>query len=97
MEPIRCLLNTSTRDALTVNEYLLKSGKHITELITDLGNNNKRIKEIHKDILGNPEKIIDNVFGKLETFYPGKVGIIRESDGVKTEIPYMTMEMMTRI
>lgn len=96
MEPIRCLLNSSVRNALTVNEYKLKSGKHITEMITDYGNDNKVIREIHKDLLGYPEKIVDNVFGTIETFYPGKVGVIRELNGVKTEMPDTTMEMLTR-
>lgn len=94
MEPIRCLLNTSSINNKTVNEYCLKSGKHITEIITDLGNNNQSIKEIYKDTLGCPEKIVDKVFGKLEIYYPGKSCVIKESNGEKTILPNNTMDII---
>lgn len=98
MEPIRCLLNTSSIRNRIVNEYCLKSGKHITEIITDYGSKGKEVKEIHKDFLGYPEKIIDNVFGKINTYYPSRSGVIQVSDGKETKLPpFYTMENLSRV
>lgn len=96
MEPIRCLLNSSCRRPITVNEYKLKNGKHITEIITDYGKGKQMTREVYKNLLGYPEKVVDNVFGTIETFYPGKIGVISEINGVKTEKPDLTMDMLTR-
>lgn len=97
IEPIRCLLNSSVRDAITVNEYKLKSGKHITEIITDLGKD-KSVREIYKDVLGNPEKVVDRVFGKVETYYPSQAGIVRRnSDGVETFVPNLTVDKLMNL
>lgn len=97
VEPIRCLLHSSTRNAVTVNEYKLKTGKHITEIITKVGDD-KSIREIYKDALGYPEKVIDNVFGQLETYYPSQAGIVRRNaEGKEKLLPNMTMEKLTNL
>ena len=97
IEPIRCLLNSSVRDAITVNEYKLKTGQHITEIITDLGKD-KSVREIYKDALGNPEKVVDKVFGQIETYYPSKSGIIRRSsDGAEKFIPNLTVDKLMNL
>ncbi len=97
VEPIRCLLNSSTRNAITVNEYKLKTGKHITEIITKMGDENS-IREIYKDALGYPEKVVDKVFGQIETYYPSQSGIVRRNaEGKEKLIPNMTMEKLTNL
>jgi len=95
IEPIRCLLHSSSNGRVAVKEYSLKNGKHITEIITRLGKDNEGIREIYKDTLGYPEKVVDRVFGRLETYYPARVGVVQESDGVKTPLPEITMDMLT--
>ena len=97
MEPIRCLLHSSSINGKTVREYSLKTGKHITEIITDSGNNEKRVREIYKDILGYPEKVIDTAFGCTKTYYPAKNGVIMESAGEKHNMSALKIEHLTRI
>ena len=97
-EPIRCLLSSNVKGKKTINEYMLKSGQHITEIVTDLGCGAKGVREIHRN-LANPadiEKIVDIVFGRLEIFYPSKVGIIQEVEGVKCSVPGLSIEKLLK-
>lgn len=93
---IKNLLYTSSINNKTVNEYRLKTGKHITEIITDMGTKKERTRTIYKDELGYPEKVVDKTFGKLETFYPGQLSIIKESKGQKTEIKGTTLDILVK-
>lgn len=88
-EPIRCLLSTQLKGKQTINEYMLKSGKYITEVITDLGQGQIGVREIYKNSsrVDDVEKIVDRVFGRLEVFYPSKLGVIQEIEGVKISLP----------
>lgn len=94
MATIRCLLHTKVQDKQTINEYMLKSGQYIKEIVTDLGPNAKRIREIYKPSKDaeNVEKVVDKVFGKLEVYYPSRVGVIQEIDGIKCSIPNTTID-----
>ena len=96
---IRCLLSTQTKGKHTVNEYMLKSGKYITEIITDLGQGQKGVREIYRNSqkANDVEKVVDQVFGRLEIFYPGKIGVIQEIDGVKFSFPDISIEKLVKI
>lgn len=98
-EPIRCLLSTKIKDKQTINEYVLKSGKYITEVISDLGNGQTGVREIYKSSpnIKDVEKVVDQVFGRLEIFYPSKVGVIQEIEGVKFSVPNTSIETLIKI
>lgn len=98
-EPIRCLLSTQSKGKQTINEYMLKSGKYITEVITDLGQGQMGIREIYKNSsrVDDVEKIVDRVFGRLEIFYPSKLGIIQEIDGVKISLPDTPISKLLKV
>lgn len=98
-ETIRCLLNTTKNGKRTINEYVLKSGKYITEIITDLGQGQSGIREIYKNSskATDIEKVVDNVFGRLEVFYPSKLGVIQEIDGVKLSFPNISIDKLVKI
>lgn len=97
VEPIKQLINSSIRDNITVNEYRLNNGKHVTEILTKVGKDTN-VKKIYKDALGYPEKIIDKVFGKLETYYPSQSCIIkRTSDGKEETLPLLALDKLTNI
>ena len=98
-EPIRCLLSTQTKGKQTINEYMLKSGKYITEVITDLGQGQTGIREIFRNSskANDVEKVVDKVFGRLEVFYPGRVGVIQEVDGMKCSMPDITIDKLIKV
>lgn len=98
-EPIRCLLTTKIDGNKTINEYMLKSGKYITEVITDLGKGQTSIREIYKNSSKalDIEKVVDQVFGRLEVFYPSKSGIIREIEGVRFSVPDGSIENLVKV
>lgn len=87
MTEIRCLLNTSKGINTTVNEYMLKSGKRITEVIKNVGDKQVNTREIYKNELGYPEQIVDRIFGTLGVYYPSKSGVVYEAGGVKKVLP----------
>ena len=98
-EPIRCLLDTKIKGKHTVNQYVLKSGQYITEVVTDLGNGATGVREIYRNSTkpADVEKVVDKVFGKLEIFYPNKVGVIQEIEGVKFLLPNVSIEKLTKV
>ena len=98
-EPIRCLLTTQIKGKQTINEYMLKSGQYITEVITDLGQGQTAVREIYKNSAkpADVEKVVDRIFGKLEIFYPSKAGVIQEIEGVKFSLPNVSIEKLTKV
>ena len=98
-EPIRCLLDTKVKGNQTINQYMLKSGKYITEVVTDLGNGATGVREIYKNSAkpADVEKVVDKIFGKLEIFYPSKAGVIQEIEGVKFSLPNVSIEKLTKV
>ena len=98
-EPIRCLLTTQIKGKQTINEYMLKSGQYITEVITDLGQGQTGVREIYKNSskATDVEKVVDKVFGRLEVFYPGKIGVIQEVDGMKCSMPDITIDKLIKV
>ena len=99
MTDIRCLLSTKINGNRTINEYILKSGSRITEVITDLGQGKSGVREIYKNSAkeSDIEKVVDNVFGKLEVFYPAKAGVIKEVEGVKCLLPDASIENLLKV
>ncbi|MBR6723031.1 hypothetical protein IKL64_06215 [bacterium] len=97
-EPIRCVLGTTVKGKQTVNEYMLESGKYITEIITDLGRGQIGVREIYRNSskADDIEKIVDRLFGRLEVFYPSKIGVIKEFDGIKCTFPNLSMEILLK-
>ena len=97
-EPIRCLLGTTVKGKQTINEYMLKSGKYITEVITDLGSGHVGVREIYRNSskADDIEKVVDKLFGRLEVFYPSKLGVIKEFDGVKCTLPNISIDRLLK-
>ena len=79
-EPIRCLLDTKVKGNQTINQYMLKSGKYITEVVTDLGNGATGVREIYKNSAkpADVEKVVGkekkkyNIITMLDSKYPAK-------------------------
>lgn len=90
----KCLLGSTVIGRKTINEYVSKAGKYITEEITDFGNGNNGVREIYRNSNKDIEKVVDRFFGKLEVFYPAKVGIIHEVEGVKCSLPNYSMDKL---
>ena len=97
--PIRCLLHTQVKGNKTINEYMLESGQHITEVVADLGQGITATREIYRNSAktNDIEKVVDKVFGKLEVFYPAKSGVIKEVEGIRCTLPNITIEKIVKI
>ena len=69
-----------------ITEFSLKNGKTGTEIVTMLGSNcRKGIRTIERDCFGSPERVIDNVNGRIETYTPAP----RPHSGVMQQVKGM--------
>ena len=79
-----------------VTEFGLKNGKHGTEIVTTLdAEGNKGIRTILRDCFDNPEKVIDNVYGRVETYVPApfpSIGVIQKAEG-KPDVYFRNINM----
>lgn len=68
-----------------VTEFSTKNGKLGTEIVTILDEaGNKGIRTIERDCFGKPEKVVDDVYGRLETYVPASypyAGVIQKTKG----------------
>ena len=77
----------------TVIEYNAHNGNHGTKIITELDKaGNKSIRDIERDNVGTPRRVIDELYGKKEIYVPAfsehQQGVFLYSeDNVKTYFP----------
>ena len=96
----RNLINSYKKPGQCINEYLTEEGQKMTEIITDLGQGKNGVREIYKDALGIPNKVIDRVFGREETYtFENIKGVVQQKneDGVLTELPANYWHYLTRV
>ena len=81
-----------------ITEFSYKNGKRGTEIVTKLdANGSVGIRTIERDCFGNPEKVIDNVYGRLETYVPASfpnIGIIQKAEGKPDAFCTTTMDKL---
>ena len=90
MAEFRCV--NSIREQITpkglkqvITEFSLKGGNRGTEIVTTIdANGSKGIRTIERDCFGRPEKVVDNVYGRTETYihapFPN-IGVIQKVEG----------------
>ena len=95
---IRCLESSLTDGKRIINQFSKKNGKTETEIITKLNDGNKNIRTIFQDTMGNIEKVVDNVFGRTETYTqaPNKPGVIQTFDDIRIYFPQISIERLAK-
>ena len=82
-----------------ITEMTLKNGRKATEIVTELSDGNKGVRIIERDFLGCPEKVIDNVFGRKETYVPAyperEKGVFQYTeDNIRSYFPNISFEKL---
>ena len=82
--------------------YCRIAGRRVTEVITDLGNGNKGVREIFYDRIGvNPERIVDRVAGRCEIYTSAAperpYSVKQEIDGIISYLPNVTLEKLADV
>jgi len=101
--PIRCLEGSYkqlSKKGLqqTINKYTTKNNQQITEVITDLGNGKQGIREIYATPDGKVEKVVDRMFGRIETYTTDGRKVFQETDdGVLTNLHISYWDSLTKI
>ena len=93
---------TNAKGLHQIINYCRIGSRRMTEVITDLGNGTKGVREIYYDIIGaNPERIVDKVADRLEIYTSGAperpYDVIQEIKGIKSYLPNLTLEKLAEI
>ena len=84
-----------------VTEYIARSGNHCTKIESIDGAGTKMERIIVRGAADQPTKVIDNIFGKKETYVPAfsehSQGVyLYDEENKKTFLPHIPFDLLCR-